>query len=173
MPQKLASRRHPDSGAIDPASAQPGSARSSPARARPARCVTVNLAESPLAWLHSRGLLTRRQALAGEQLRADFTRAGLEPSVTMRWDAAPPDGSSRGFGGHDHASVARIDARRRFHAALDHAGTGLADVCWRVICAGEAMPGAERALGWPSRSGRIILALALDRLADHYRLPEA
>ena len=29
---------------------------------------------------------------------------------------------------------------------------------------------AEQALGWPARSGRLVLALALDRLADHYRL---
>ena len=36
-----------------------------------------------------------------------------------------------------------------FDAALAAAGAGLADVCWRVICAGEAMQGAERALGWP------------------------
>ncbi len=161
MRHSLASRPHPDRTA---------NAVASP-RAASVRTATVNLAESPLTWLHSRRLLTDRQLMAGEQLRADYTRAGMEPSVTMRWDAPPPDGSPRSVGGHDHASVARIDARRRFHAALDHAGTGLADVCWRVICAGEPMQGAERALGWPARSGRIILALALDRLAEHYRLP--
>ena len=42
---------------------------------------------------------------------------------------------------------------------------------WRVICSGEAMPVAEKALGWPVRSGRLVLRLALDRLADFYRLP--
>ncbi len=162
MRPSLANRPHPDRSVTAAAS-----------RAASVRTATVNLAESPLTWLHSRRLLTDRQLMAGEQLRADYTRAGLEPSVTMRWDAPPPDGSPRSVGGHDQASVARIDARRRFHAALDHAGTGLADVCWRVICAGEAMQGAERALGWPARSGRIILAMALDRLADHYRLPGA
>lgn len=161
MRPSLTSRPHPDRTA---------SATASP-RAASVRTATVNLAESPLTWLHSRRLLTDRQLMAGEQLRADYTGAGLEPLVTMRWDAPPPDGSPRSAGGHDHASVARIDARRRFHAALDHAGTGLADVCWRVICGGEAMQGAERAMGWPARSGRVILALALDRLADHYRLP--
>jgi hypothetical protein len=41
---------------------------------------------------------------------------------------------------------------------------------WRVVCAGEGMRDAEQALGWPARAGRVVLALALDRLADHYRL---
>jgi hypothetical protein len=40
-----------------------------------------------------------------------------------------------------------------------------------VICAGEALPVAEKGLGWPARAGRLVLTLALDRLADHYRLP--
>ncbi|MBL0924122.1 MAG: hypothetical protein IBJ12_06600 [Sphingomonadaceae bacterium] len=32
------------------------------------RTVTVNLAESPLSWLHARGHLTDRQLLAGEEV---------------------------------------------------------------------------------------------------------
>lgn len=52
-------------------------------RGRPARFVTVNLAESPLGWLHSRGLVTRRQFDAGEQLRGDWERAQLSARVTM------------------------------------------------------------------------------------------
>lgn len=155
MPRQLATRPHPDS--IARGSSAP-------------RLVSVNLVESPLAWLHARRLITDRQAVAGEKLRADFNRAGLEPGVTMRWDAPPPDGSPRSAR-YDHRSLARIDAHRRFHAALAAVGAGLANVCWRVICAGEAMLGAERALGWPSRSGRVVLGLALDRLADFYRLP--
>jgi hypothetical protein len=135
------------------------------------RRVTVNMAENPLSWLHSRGLLTDRQVAAGGQLHADFIRAGLNASVTMRWDAPPPDGSPRSARSADHGTIGRMDAKRRFDAAMDAVGAGLADICWRVICAGEGMAGAERAMGWPSRSGRIILTLALDRLADFYRLP--
>lgn len=131
------------------------------------RRVTVNVAESPVQWLASRGLLTDAQCRAGERLRADYERAGLAARVTMRWDAAPP-AKSRGGARASDASLARIDAHRRFHAALDAAGPGLADICWRVICAGEGIGGAEKALGWPTRSGKLVLGLALDRLARFY-----
>ena len=50
------------------------------------RTVTVNLGESPIAWLHARGHLDDRLFDAGERLRADYERAQLAPSVTMRWD---------------------------------------------------------------------------------------
>ncbi len=131
------------------------------------RRVTVNMAESPVQWLASRGLLTDAQCRAGERLRADYERAGLAARVTMRWDAAPP-AKSRGGARASDASLARIDAHRRFHAALDAAGPGLADICWRVICAGQGIGGAEKALGWPTRSGKLVLGLALDRLARFY-----
>ena len=50
------------------------------------RSVTVNLAESPLTWLHARGHLTDRECAAGEQLRRDFEAAQLAPSITMNWN---------------------------------------------------------------------------------------
>ena len=55
-------------------------------------------------------------------------------------------------------------------AATDATGPGLSDVLWRVVCADERLPEAERALGWPARAGRVVLGIALDRLADHYGL---
>ncbi len=161
LPRQLASAPHPDD-------------RLDPAKPRPAmrRHVTVNLSESPLAWLHARGLVSAVQLAAGERLRADYERAGLGARVTMCWDAAPVQ---RGRGGQRaaDASLARLDARARFHAAMDAAGPGLADICWRVICAGEGLPLAEKGLGWPARSGRLVLTLALDRLAAHYGLGQA
>jgi hypothetical protein len=131
------------------------------------RHVTVNIAESPLVWLASRGHLSEAQLRAGERLRADYERAGLSARVTMRWDAAAPTKTCGGTRASD-ASLVRIDAHRRFHGALDAAGPGLADICWRVICGGEAIGGAEKALGWPTRSGKLVLGLALDRLVGFY-----
>ena len=48
--------------------------------------MTVNLAESPLSWLHVRGHLSDRRFDAAERLRLDYEKAQLAPSVTMRWD---------------------------------------------------------------------------------------
>ena len=67
-------------------------------------------------------------------------------------------------------SGAQIDARRRFHDAIASAGPGLSDILWRVVCAGEGMREAETALGWPARAGKLVLTLALDRVADFYRI---
>lgn len=132
-----------------------------------ARRVTVNLAESPLGWLRARGLVDARQFAGGEQLRADYERAQLAPSVTMRWEARVDTGSG---GGRGDPTTTQIAAKRRFDDALRALGGGLSDIAWRVICAGEALPAAERALAWPARSGRLVLTLALDRLAGFYQL---
>ena len=92
------------------------------------RSVTMNVAESPLGWLASRGRISERQLVAGETLRADYERAQLGASVTMRWDVAP-----------------------------------------RAVRGGRSVA-PERALGWPARAGKLVLGLALDRLADFYRV---
>jgi hypothetical protein len=140
------------------------------ARVRTARSVTVNLAESPLGWLKSRGHVSARQFEAGERLRHDYERAQLSKSVTMRWDAAPIGREARGAADPALPSDGQIAARRRFEAAVEAVGGGLSDVLWRIVCAGEGMREVERALGWPARAGKLVLTLALDRLADHYRI---
>ncbi len=131
---------------------------------RRGRTVTVNLAESPLGWLRSRALIDARQFEAGERLRADYERASIAPSVTMRWVERVDGGGGDGL----DPTSAQIAAKRRFDEALAAAGPGLADILWRVVCAGEGLPVAEKALQWPARAGRVVLTLALDRLAAHY-----
>jgi hypothetical protein len=137
---------------------------------RAARSVTINMAESPLGWLFARGLVSQRQYDAGERLRADWERAQLAPRVTMAWDAAPVARGRGGSTGEPDLTGAQVDAKRRFDDAIAHAGPGLADILWRVVCAGEGMRNAETALGWPARAGKLVLTIALDRIADHYRV---
>jgi Domain of unknown function (DUF6456) len=155
MPQILAERPSPDCAADG-----------TPSR----RTVTVNLAESPLTWLAARRLISERQAAAGEAIRRDFEQAQLGPRITMRWDACPA--SSPGHHATDPAgaTVAHLAARTRFDGAMAALGPGLQDIAWRLICAGEGMTQAEKELGWPARSGRLVLTLALDRIADYYQL---
>lgn len=135
-----------------------------------ARSLSVNLAESPLGWLFARGHVSERQYLAGERLRWDWERAQLDPQVTMRWDAAPMQRGRGGQGTAFEACSSQVDARHRFGEAVKSVGPGLADIVWRIICAGEGMRQAETALGWPARAGKLVLGLALDRIADHYRI---
>lgn len=135
------------------------------------RSITVNIAESPLGWLYSRKLVSARQFEAGERLRTDYETASIAPSVTMRWNASPAARGRRGADAPLDPTLAQIAAKRRFDEAIAALGNGLRDIAWRVLCTGEALPSAERAMGWPTRAGRLVLTLALDRLADHYRLP--
>jgi hypothetical protein len=140
------------------------------ANARPSRSVTVNVAESPLGWLFARGMVSQRQFDAGERLRCDWERAQLSPRVTMAWDSAPVARGRFGSASEPDLTGAQIDAKRRFDDAVASAGPGLADILWRVVCAGEGMREAETALGWPARAGKLVLSLALDRVAGYYRM---
>lgn len=143
-----------------------GPGQAAPRKGR--RSVTVNLAESPLSWLHARGHVSDRQFAAGECLRRDFERAQVMPGVTMRWDPVRVKGSA-----DDrllNASERQLAARQRFDSAIAAAGLGLSDILWRVVCNGDALPAAEKALAWPVRSGKLVLRLALDRVAGFYRI---
>ena len=132
------------------------------------RSVSVNVGESPLSWLHARGHIDDRLFDAGERLRSDYERAQLSANVTMRWDVV----RIRGQGGDEGLSPTerQISAKARFDAAIKEAGNGLSDILWRVVCAGEGLPTAEKALEWPARSGKLVLKLALDRVANFYRI---
>lgn len=157
-----------DDVAAEPMNRLLGTRQLSPADAVDRRQVTVNLAESPLAWLARRGLVTAAQFDASERLRHDFMMAGQAPRVTMRWDPAPVGGSGSSGGERADPTLAQLSAKQRFEAAVTAVGPGLSDVVWRVICLGEGLETAERALGWPSRAGKLVLKLALDRLVAHY-----
>lgn len=136
----------------------------------PVRSVTINLAESPLGWLHARGHVTDRQLQAGERLRTDWERGQLAPKLTMAWDATPASTNRAAALHRPDLAGTQIDAKRRFEAAMAHAGPGLSDILWRIVCAGEGMRNAETALGWPARAGKLVLGIALDRVADFYRI---
>lgn len=135
---------------------------------------TVNLGESPIAWLarrrDSRGepWLTPVEIASAERLRDDYALAGTLGRLTMAWDAAPRGRTGRGPG-QEPAERARA-AKARIAAALAEVGPGLREILAHVCFAGTALEAAERTLGLPRRSGKAVLKLALGRLATHYGL---
>src|SRR4051794_16242978 len=89
--------------------------------------VLIDESESPLVWLarrrgrDGRPLLEPQQLLAGEKLRADFTRAHLMPRTTSNWENLIPLG--RGTGGSaGHFTEAMIASRQRVNHALEAVG---------------------------------------------------
>jgi len=127
--------------------------------------VTQNLGENPLAWLMRRDKITARQFADGERMRADYLLSQRAPSVTMRWDAMPSGG---GAGGGLEPSEAMMAAKKRLSGAKAAAGPGLCDILIRVACEGQGLEVAERSFGWPARAGKVVLGLALDRVAGFY-----
>jgi len=135
---------------------------------------TVNLGESPIAWLARRrdgrgeAWLTLVEIAAAEKLRDDFAQAGTVGRLTMAWDAGPKARGGRGPG-VDPAERARA-AKARIARALAEVGPGLREILEHVCFAGTALEAAERSLGLPRRAGKTVLKLALGRLAAHYGL---
>ncbi len=134
----------------------------------------VDLDESPLAWLARRKgrdgqpLLQPHEVLAGERLHADFTRGQMSPRVTANWEASISRGK-RGAGGAglDFADAV-VAARARVGRALEAVGPELSGALVDVCCFLKGLEEVERDRRWPARGAKLVLGLALSRLARHY-----
>jgi hypothetical protein len=137
-----------------------------------------NAAESPLAWLRRRkdrggaAMISEPQFDAGERLRADFWFAQMTPKVTMSWSTNAPAQRRRRSGMAFRSDADMADnvaaARERVRRALAAVGPELSGVLVDVCCHLKGLEEVERAVGWPQRSGKIVLQLALSALARHY-----
>lgn len=138
--------------------------------------VLMNDSESPLAWLARRkgrdgqAMIGASQFMAGEKLRADFTRGHLSPRVTADWSASSGGRQRGGGNGAGDMTDATIAARQRVRLALEACGPELSGLLMDVCCFLRGLEDVERERGWPPRSAKVVLQLALDRLARHYGL---
>ena len=126
--------------------------------------------ESPVAILarrrdaEGRPFLKPAQVAAAERLREDYEVAKLDPraATAAGWPRVPLTPPCGG------AKAPATDALGRLEAALAELGPGLGDVALRCCCLQEGVESAEQALGWSARSGKIVLRIALERLALFY-----
>ncbi|WP_239025153.1 DUF6456 domain-containing protein [Rhodoligotrophos defluvii] len=139
--------------------------------------VTVNAGENPLSWLARRKdangnpLITAEQLAAGERLHRDYTLAAMIPRVTTQWDpsriAHAGQGGAKGSADLQDSVIA---ARARLNAALEATGPELGKVLLQICCLANGLEAAERMFGWPPRSAKVVLQIALTQLARHYGL---
>lgn len=134
--------------------------------------VRYGIVDTPLVLLSRRRdrdgnrFLSEALLRAGEQLREDFQMAELDLKGAMEWqkilsqlaDCADRDG----------VPFAASVAHDRVMCALRELGPGLGDVVLRCCCLLEGLETAEKNMGWSARSGKIVLRIALQRLARHY-----
>jgi hypothetical protein len=136
----------------------------------------MNESESPLAWLRRRRdkegkpLISGEQFDAGERLRRDFWFAQMTPKVTSSWDSPMSSRRERRVapGAGIELQDRVIAARERVRLALKAVGPELCGILIDVCCHLKGLEEAERSAGWPQRSGKVVLQLALTRLARHY-----
>ncbi len=118
--------------------------------------VLMNDSESPLAWLarrkgrDGRAMIEPMQFVAGEKLRADFTRAQLTPRVTSSW-TTPTGGSSRGNGAGEMTDLI-VASRQRVRLAMQACGPEFSGLLMDVCCFLRGLEDVERERGWPRRS---------------------
>lgn len=179
MARKSAARTQSPENNIDPFQAQHRlSARRQIRLGSEEIVVEVNDGESPLGWLRRRKggdgkpLLSESQFEAGERLRRDFTIGQMTPRVTADWSRPISGGAGRP---RDPAEIAHhaLAARQRVSQAVGAVGPGLSDILLSVCCHLQGLEAAERGFGWPKRAGKLMLQIALDRLAAHYGIEES
>jgi hypothetical protein len=142
------------------------------------RPVVVIEGESPLGWLKSRKdrngrcLISNEQHEAGERLRADYWFAHMSPRVTSNWEAPAPSSRGRRSAPSGAASLRDevLAAKERVMRALMAVGPELSGILVDICCELKGLEEAEKENGWPQRAGKVVLQIALTRLARHYGL---
>jgi hypothetical protein len=139
-----------------------------------------NLAESPLSVLGRKRdrdgtpYLTPDLIEAGERLREDFELAQMGPRVAQNWERFLTAGGARdNLAAGQRQGEGPSGARQRVARALEALGPGLSDIVFRICCFLEGLETAEKRLGWSARSGKVVLKIALERLAAHYQIRPA
>ncbi|WP_127145619.1 DUF6456 domain-containing protein [Pelagibacterium montanilacus] len=128
--------------------------------------------------------LVRRQGRAGPYLEAHhivaaeriarlYERSRLTPRVTMRYEPVPGGGrQGRREGGSDIPEMA-AEARKALARLHGHLPPDCMDVIVDVVGYEKGLGEIEAARGWPRRSAKMVLRIALDQAAIAFGLSGA
>lgn len=143
------------------------------------QAVRINKLESPLGTIarlkekSGAAFLPPEALAAGERLHADFTRAQLQPRLTMTYEPRLSAKSRGGSSGIADISDSAVAARQRVGRAMEAIGPELCGVALDVCCFEKGLEIVERERQWPARSAKLMLRTALMALARHYAPPQA
>jgi Domain of unknown function (DUF6456) len=122
-----------------------------------------------LARVVEAGFFNAREIAAARTLFEDWAKSQRGLVAGSNWTAPPRGSTSRGPGGaQETAANGAIDARRRVDAALGALPLSLSGAVSAAVIEGANFADLERARRWPARSGKLVLKLALELLANHY-----
>lgn len=143
------------------------------------QAVRVNPLESPLGAIarlkekSGQAFLPPEAIAAGERLHADFTRAQLQPRLTMAYEPRLSSKTKGRSGSVADLSDTALAARQRVGRAMEAIGPELCGVALDVCCFQKGLEIVERERQWPARSAKLMLRTALMALARHYAPPRA
>ncbi|WP_319410627.1 DUF6456 domain-containing protein [uncultured Cohaesibacter sp.] len=112
---------------------------------------------------------------AGERLCRDFERGQLVRALGINWQRlGQREGAisknARGSKAREGHGDAALDAQDRFRAAIKYVGEEFADPLIDFCCFLKGLEELERTRSWPARSAKLVMSLALKRLARYYGL---
>lgn len=114
--------------------------------------------------------LSETHLLAGQKLFDLFVKANVRPNVTMNWENLQSVKQSHHTGSKDVGfSEATYMARRELYESLSHVGQEFSAILVEICLFGNGLEATEKAMNWPARSAKLLLTMALDRLAEYYR----
>ncbi|MBI1186893.1 MAG: hypothetical protein GC206_06100 [Alphaproteobacteria bacterium] len=111
--------------------------------------------------------LSATEMAAASRLRADWDQGQIGLTPMTDWSAPPTSGGARGPGDGRQAALARgLDARARVETALGALAAPLRRAVTAICLEECGLEQVERREGWPPRSAKVALKLALAQLAS-------
>ncbi len=132
-----------------------------------------NTTETPLEWLKSRvnkgGIkFTEAEFAAGDRIRKEYELAKMNHTMSIDYEKPiVQDGRKSGKVTYDLPDFV-LDTRQKLRKTLNAVGEDLADILIIVCCQLSGLEEAEKVMQWPRRSGKLVLKIALARLAQYY-----